>query len=144
MSANCNFALIATLIVLTACNDRNDQQLQRKLPGTWTLQLVYPTGGEFKSVTHLSPAGFYTSRITRTEGSNSVYTDDLEGSWRIENGSLIDTTTKHSNTNFLPHQRMVWRARIVRLTKNAFVVERDGTNDWGPPLDQVAFRRTSN
>jgi hypothetical protein len=134
------------LLGLSACNNRSDQQLQRQLQGTWTLQVTNPTGDEFKSATYVSPAGFYTSRITltRTGASNAVYNDELEGSWRIENGVLIDTTTRHSNTNFSPHQRMVWRARIVRFTENEFVVEQDGTNEWTSSLKQIAFRRSGN
>jgi hypothetical protein len=102
------FALLflALCLLLVACRDHqappepqsdalvpiaSDAELGKLLPGTWILEKP-----RFRSVTTLASNGSYVSHITTT-WSNETRTLNLEGTWQVKNGLLIDTITKHSD-----------------------------------------------
>jgi hypothetical protein len=81
----------------------------------------------FTSVATIASDGSYTARYTNV-GPAWVNEGFIEGTQQIKDGYLIDTMTKHSNTNaVLP---VILRARIIQFDDHQLVLqwEKMGTN----------------
>jgi hypothetical protein len=113
------FALsfLAISFLLVACSDRStppqvqhdaptsipsDSELNAILPGTWVLEQDWPAShSNMRSVVTVASNGAYVCHITGVTLSrtNAI---DLEGTWQIKDGCLIDTITKDSDPGFNP------------------------------------------
>ncbi len=100
----------------------SDAQVRQMLPGTWSV-----SSGDSRvhvSVDQTSTIGSdgrYASKITNTSTGSVI---DLEGTFQVSDGYLIDTMTKCSRTN--AHVPNVYRARIIRADSREMVFAFDG------------------
>ena len=71
--------------------------------------------------------------------SGVIRTADIEGKFQVRDGVLIDTMTKHSNTNaVLPRST---RARIVRINDREMVLNSESLGGQVSPTNDVVFRK---
>jgi len=131
------FILVALL--LAACNRQGNGTVQRISPGTWVVEGAYPNGGNFKSTLVVAPDGDYRCQIIARGSSNEVRTFELEGTFRIQDGVLLDTTTKNSSTNAqVPNTS---RARILRMDDREIVVRYEHVAGVEYPTNETVLRR---
>src|SRR5580692_4815308 len=88
-----------SLLLLLGCHKQSDAKVRNNLAGTWLFEKDFSNGNKYESAIIVSSNRDYVCNITMHGDSNSLWTYKLEGSWQIKNGFLIDTTTKHSDTN---------------------------------------------
>src|SRR5262245_44507920 len=107
------FLAFAAFFLLSGCNRKEDAANRQKLVGSWIVEGSYPHGGHFKRAITVAPDGHYTCQIASVNPHDSITrTSNIAGTFEINDGVLIDTVTKHSNSNaVLP---IVSRGRIVR------------------------------
>ena len=91
----------------------SDAQVRQMLPGTWALSW----GDSAHSTNIVGVDGRYTCRITDPRHSRAI---ELEGTFQVTDGVLIDTVTKNSQPNsFVPS---VYRGRIIRADGSEMIV----------------------
>jgi len=117
---------ILLILLLVGCR-HDTTKPQQRLVGTWLVDIVTLDGGHFRSVITVAPDGSYSCKFSKATTSG-VLTGAIEGRYEINRGTLIDTMTKHSNTNaVLPS---VSRAQIIRLDDQELVTQCEGmTNE---------------
>ena len=92
--------------------------------GTWVCEFDDPNGSHFKSTTVVAPDGRYMCHATTTGTNKISKTFEIEGNWEIKDGVLIDTMTKHSQTN-APIPRTS-RAQIIRRSDRELIAKWEG------------------
>jgi len=112
------FALV--LLLLSACNHQEDGADRQLPPGIWVVEGVYPSGGDFTSTITVAPDGAYRCQIVSHDSSNVARNFELEGTFRIQDGVLLDTNTKNSSTN--ARVPFISRSRILRMDERELVV----------------------
>lgn len=114
------FLLLALTATLAGCK-RPASSLSA---GTWKCDLDDPRGGHFRSTVILDSQGRYVCNGS-VPTSSGVRAFTVEGTMKIDGGFIVDTMTKHSNTNAqLPHTS---RAKIIRLSEGEIVAKWEGT-----------------
>jgi hypothetical protein len=121
------FLLLATILAMAACKRHEDSVLsstavaRKKLTGVWVSQVAIPSGGSMESTLTVASDGSYLCALSVHTLSNGVRKVELQGSFRVEEGYLIDTTTKNSQTNApVPTTE---RARIIRIDDAEIILE---------------------
>ena len=111
--------LLALAAVLAGCK----RPVSALSAGTWKCEQAYPSGGRFQSTVILDSQGHYVCNGSITT-SNGVRPFTIEGTMKVDDGFIVDTMTKHTNTNApLPH---TWRAKIIRLSEDEVVAKWEG------------------
>ena len=110
--------LIAISLLLTACSKhRSDAQVRQMLPGTWAVSFgdsSVQVGGGYTNI--IGADGRYAYQLINPTTGGVV---DVEGTFQVSDGYLIDTMTKCSRTNVqVPH---IYRGRIVRADSREMV-----------------------
>jgi hypothetical protein len=117
---NLRLQFFALLLLLTACNRNSDARLQGKLPGTWTTSHDYIGFTDTSTVT-VGPTGAYDMQVTEVSSNGTTRIFTLSGICDVRNGLLIDTITKHSQTDVpLP---VISTSSIVRLDTHELVIK---------------------
>ena len=113
------FLLLALTATLGGCKRRGSALSA----GTWKCDLDYPSGGHFQSTMILDSGGRYVCNGSVTT-SNGVRAFTIEGTMKIDGAFIVDTMTKHSNTNAsLPSTS---RAKIIRQSDREIVAKWEG------------------
>lgn len=107
--------ILALSLFLTACSHRSDAAIRKNLPGTWTVDV--DTNGTQSTFTVATNGDF----VCRTGGGI-----ELSGSFKVEDGFLVETVDSSSQTN--ARVPFVSRARILQSEANQMVVTFDGTD----------------
>jgi hypothetical protein len=117
--------LLSVALLLVGCGREKTSTAASRFPvGTWVCEFDYPNGSHFKSTTVVSSGGRYLCHGTSTGTNNISRSFELEGSWEIRDGFLIDTMTKHSQTNApVPTTS---RAQIIRRSDSELVTKWEG------------------
>lgn len=126
-------------MLLLACNRQHDGVARQMPPGTWVVEGTYPNGGSFKSTLRVAPSGDYQCQIVAFGSSNVARTFEMEGTFQIQNGVLIDTMTKYSNTNAQLPQ--ISCARILRMNERELVVDYERVAGVNYPTNETVFRK---
>jgi hypothetical protein len=117
-------SFFAVVLWVTACKrheDSADDKIRKKLPGIWVFEARFARGGDVVSTTTVAPDGSYVCTIAIPGRTNGPRTISMEGTFRVENGFLIDTITKNSQTNAsVPSTN---RGRIVRIDDRELVLD---------------------
>jgi hypothetical protein len=127
------FALTLFAIGLLAlgCN-KQTAPTQNKLVGTWVFETNNPNGEKFTSTITVGADGLYVGHITSLEHSNTLREFDLEGTWQIKDGVLIDIMTKHSGTTN-ENLKIGSRAQIIQFNQQQLIVRSlDNSANDGP------------
>jgi hypothetical protein len=135
------FAYLPLILLLAGCGQRSDSQMQKKLVGTWVLEETYAKGGDFKSTITVTTDGVYLCDLMTHSSSNVIRNFTLEGTWKIKDGILIDTTTKHSITNV--HLPLISNAKVLRLDDQELVLIDYNTSGVKDSRKETIFRRTA-
>jgi len=110
-------AFIALSLVLTSCG-RSDAKSQNQLTGTWIAD--FPNGVRSTCIVHAD--GSYFAQIAGFTNGRVV---SLEGKLQLKHGVLLDTCTKHSDTNatvpFVAH------GYIIRMNDREIVAKWEGS-----------------
>jgi hypothetical protein len=116
-----------------------DAEVRKNLPGKWMLNGTNSTGS-FESTWTINPNGWSVGQVVSSNFSDGILrTQDMSGRIEVGNGVLIETITRHSQTNAqLP---MISRFRIVRLNAGELVL-----NEWADKsgeflTNEIVFRR---
>ena len=138
----------AVVLLATACNRQEasgDAQIRKLLPGVWKLESPEQSENPskinlaFNSAITVGPDLSYVCTLTipaRTNGPRMVH---MEGSWEVRDGALIDTITKHSQTNApVP---MVSTGLVVRIDERELVVTDDPQPGASVTTNLTVFRR---
>lgn len=127
---------------MTACSrheDSADDKIRKKLPGTWVLEARHEGGRDVWSTVTVAPDGSYTCTLDLPGRTNGPRTISMEGTFRVEDGFLIDTATKDSQTNSpLPY---TVRSRIVRIDDRELVLDYERLPGFGYPTNQPVYRK---
>ena len=116
-------SFLSVLLLLSGCNHHSDAAIPRVLLGTWVAEGVYPLGVGFESTVKIASDGRYTCHLVCHNASNATRTCEIEGTFQVKDGVLIDTITKHSQTNApVP---IVLRERIVRMDRWEMVLSNE-------------------
>ena len=78
----------------------SDSELSQMLPGTWILEQDWPSNhSHSRSVVTVASNGAYMAQIKQVTpyATNAI---DLEGTWQVRDGCLIDIITKDSDPGF--------------------------------------------
>jgi hypothetical protein len=118
-------AFFVMSLFLTSCG-RSDVKGQQQLVGTWVAD--FPDGLRSRCI--VRPDGSYSARLDYTDGR--VIT--LEGRLRLEDGVIVDTCTKHSQTNatvpFVTH------GYIIHMDSHEIVARWEGSK-----VDETVMRK---
>ena len=114
--------LLAVCLLLIGCGRNSGLRPAPSSQGTWQLDRAgtgMNLGVQLHTTTMVDSDGRYSCETVAT-GSNRVVRFTLEGTWQIKDGYLIDTVTRHSDTNIA----VPWtnRARIVRITDQELAI----------------------
>jgi hypothetical protein len=132
------------VLLVTACSrheDSADDKIRKKLPGTWVLEARYEGGSDIRSKVTVAPDGSYACTLDLPGRTNGPRTISMEGTFRVEDGFLIDTVTKDSQTN--AKWLNTTRSRIVSIDDREFVLEDERLPGFGYPTNQPVFRKQS-
>jgi FtsP/CotA-like multicopper oxidase with cupredoxin domain len=99
----------------------SDDQVRRMLPGTWLVSSGDSVHVSVDRTNIIGADGRYASKIANPSTSSVI---DLEGTFQVSDGYLIDTMTKCSRTN--AHVPNVYRGRIIRADSREMVFAFDG------------------
>jgi hypothetical protein len=108
--------LFLVSLFLTACG-RGDSK-QQQLTGTWVAD--FPNGVRSTSTVH--PDGSYSARL---DGYTNGSVITLEGHVRLEDGVIVDTCTKHSQTN--TRVPFVTHGYIVHMDSHEIIAKWEGS-----------------
>ena len=132
----------AVVLLVTACSrheDSADDKIRKKLLGTWVLEARYEGGSDMRSTVTIAPDGSYACTLDLPGRTNGPRTISMEGTFRVEDGFLIDTVTKHSQTNAKwPNTS---RSRIVRIDDRELVLEYERLPEFGYPTNETVYRK---
>jgi hypothetical protein len=139
--------VLASVLLLTACRRKEethlspDTEMRKKLPGIWVFEPKYASGRNDQRVTTTVAAdGSYVTSIALPGRTNGPRTIKLEGTWRIEDGFLIDTITKDSQTNSSVPRTS--RDRIIRIDDRELELADPEKNPGTvSPTNQIIMRR---
>src|SRR6266446_4444592 len=92
-------AFLTLAFVLAGCSRQGDARVRNDLAGTWVATANYSNGGSFRSTITVDRNGNYVCQVVAHGDSGVIRTADIEGKFQVRDGVLIDTMTKHSNTN---------------------------------------------
>lgn len=140
--------VITLLLLLTACSQRessqlpSDDEVRTGLSGTWVIESRYADGAVLTNVITVAPNGDYVCKSSIHSASNHTWTVELEGTWRVENGTLVDNMTKYDHTNS-PYPRPQ-PARIVRFDGGELQVEYEKSPGVAYRTNPVIFRKQPN
>ena len=109
--------ILVLSLFLTACSHRSDAKIRENLPGTWSVDLA--AEGRRSTFTIATNGDF----VCRTSQGA-----ELSGSFQVEDGFLVETVAKSSQTN--AHLPFVSRWQILQSDANQMVVTDDGTNKF--------------
>jgi hypothetical protein len=146
-SALTNF-ILSSVLLFTACRQQkpspsSDEVMLKKLPGIWTCEYKYPSGGDSKSTIRVATDGSCQSTLSipgRKLGPRSI---EQSGTWRVENGFLVGTITNDSQTNAVVPSTN--RYRILRLDDRELVLEHlEKVPGVMYPTNQIVFSKQSN
>lgn len=123
---------LVLIVFLTACKKHNEIkpapsefELQQRLVGKWSCSKDYTNelstnGTTFESSVTVASNGTYVGDLSEYNPTH-LKSWHIEGTWKINNGFLIDTITKHSSTNaILPIEE---RAKIIRFDTNELILQ---------------------
>lgn len=96
----------------------SDADIRQRLPGTW---LFDSPGHYFRSTLTIASNGGYVCQLT-VSNRQSIRTNELEGTYQVKDGILIDTITKSSITN--EPVPLVFSNQIIRVNNSEFVYRR--------------------
>ncbi|HEX5219004.1 MAG TPA: hypothetical protein VFZ59_05505 [Verrucomicrobiae bacterium] len=133
-------SILAMVLLATACRphkDSADDRMQKGLSGTWIFEGKYARGGDTKETITVAPDGRYILVISMPTRTNGPRTVSLEGTLRVENGFLIDTVTKDSQTNApVPTTN---RIRIIRIDGRELVLDYERLPGTVHPTNQIVL-----
>lgn len=138
---------ILVLFVLVAACSRHpepapstDEGMQKKLAGVWIHERRSPFGQDIVATLEISPGGTYSAVTSFPKRKRGRPTLEDGGTWHIEAGFLIITSTTGSETNApVP---IVVRYRIVRLNDRELELEPPDTIDGVSILtNTVVYRK---
>ena len=109
------FTFIILCLLLTACG-RSDARLQRLVTGTWVVEV----GNNIQSVNIIKPDGSFAAKVTGFTNGSVVM---IEGTFRVNNGALVETVTKSSQKN--EQVPFVVQGHIMRLNDQEMVAKWD-------------------
>lgn len=114
-------------LFLTACG-HGDAKRQQQLTGTWVAD--FPNGVHSRLI--VKPDGSYSAQL---DGYTNGSVVTLEGHIQIEDGVIVDTCTKHSQTNatvpFVTH------GYIVHMDSHEIVAKWEGSQYDSTTLRKV-------
>lgn len=116
--------------------------MRNKLPGTWVFKPKYANGGDETITTKVALDGSYVTTIslpTRKLGPRIIR---QVGTWRVEDGFLIEEVTDDSQTNAsVPYTS---RTRIVRVDDHELELDNQQKSPGiVSPTNQIILRRQS-
>jgi hypothetical protein len=128
------------MLLLVGCSRQGNAEAQKNLSGRWTAAGDNSESSHFKSTVTVDPNGDYVCEVIFQSSWDGVTrTSNLAGRWEVRDGVLIDTITKHSQTNaILP---MISSARIVRLDGRQLVLTYGSSNQGAFPTNEIVFRK---
>jgi hypothetical protein len=134
--------LFASLLLAASCRrhaESSDEKIRRQLPGIWTFEARYANGDEALCQIAVAPGGSYSSTITFPHRTNGPRVISMQGTFRVEDGFLIDTTTKDSQTNgSVPH---TLRSRIIRIDDHELVLNDEKISGIVYATNETVFQR---
>ena len=133
-------SFLPVFLLLTGCNHHSDASVPTELMGTWVAEEVYTHGGSFESTVKIAPNGRYTCHVVHRNASNATHNVEIEGTFQVKDGVLIDTMTKHSQTNApVP---TTFHERIVRMDRREMVLS-DESYLQNTATNTVVWRKVS-
>jgi len=134
--------LVAIPLLVTACgrnSESADEKLRKQLPGVWMFEAKYASGSEALCRFTMASDGSYSSTITLPHRTNGPQVVSMEGTFRVEDGFLIDTVTKNSQTNAsVPSTN---RSRIVRIEGRELVLSDEKIPGTVSPTNETIYRK---
>jgi hypothetical protein len=131
--------LLAAILLSAGCKPQGDAKVRRNLPGSWIAAGNYPEGGRFTNTITVDPTGGYVCHVAAYGTDGILRTSDLAGKFEVRDGMLIDTMTRHSNTNApLPSTS---RCRIVRFDGRELVITLDESVRGNLKTNEVVLRK---
>jgi hypothetical protein len=137
------FASILAILALivSACNQNPDARAQKLLVGTWSMTANYEWGYNATITISIGPDGKYVCQVVGRGESGTERTFDMQGTWHVQNGVLIDTMIYNSTTNYtLPS---VSRGRIVRIDNREMLLRWERNEGWDYPTNETLYRKIS-
>jgi hypothetical protein len=128
------------MLLLTNCRQKGDAEVRRNLPGSWIAAGPDSAGGHFSNMITVARDGDYVAHVVSQYSSDGVErTYETAGKFEVRDGMLIDTMTKHSNTNaVLPY---TFRSRIVRFDGRELVLKAEPNDQVSFPTNDVVLRK---
>jgi hypothetical protein len=132
-------AVLTLAFLLAGCSRKGDAWIRKELVGTWASAGSYANGSTFKSTMTIARGDNYVCEVVVHSESGPTRTVKIEGTLQVRDGVLIDTMTKHSNTNaVLP---MSTRRRIVRIDEREMIVNWDSSLGLVSGTNELVLRR---
>jgi hypothetical protein len=113
--------------------------MDNKLPGTWVFEPKYGKSDDSMITTTVAPDHSYVCTITLPSRKIGPPIIRQEGTWRIENGFLIDELMKESQTNTSVPQTN--RSRIIRIDDQELELDQEKIPGIVYPTNQIILRR---
>jgi hypothetical protein len=132
-------ALLILTSLLAGCKRQSDARVPKGLSGTWVATGNYSSGTIFTSTITFDQNSNYVCRIVTQGASGTTRTSDIAGNFQIRGGMLIDTMTKHSNTNAVLPTSMP--TRIARIDDREMVLKWESIEGEHSPTNDVVFRK---
>ena len=133
--------IFIAVLFLAGCDRHHANPLvvrsHNDLTGTW---IVIGDDGYFKSTTTIDTNGNYVANaVYKSHWDEILRTNHIEGTFKIQDGLLVDTMLKNRNTNAeLP---CISRAKIIRFDEQELAVH--GSNGTPDGYDAV-FQKENN
>ena len=130
---------LALVLLLPACGRReksalsSDDKLRRELPGIWFFVAKYEKDSDHTITITVAPDGSYVSIFASPDRKLGPRTIRQEGSWRVEDGLLIETVNPGHQGQALLVVRMqgdVWAVIAERRGEKTRLVTAYRSRKW--------------
>jgi hypothetical protein len=134
MRCRTTFIILAAGFALLSCKQNEDLRAQGKLAGTWLFHTNTTQGVDLTYTITVAPDGSFVCRQAQTVGQESTnYT--LEGVYRVKDGVVIETVTKHSHPGYVVPS--VVRGRLIKLDAHEWVVQNETNKEQQSVMRRV-------
>jgi hypothetical protein len=137
--------ILVLLVLVAACKRHHepapssDEGFRKQLTGVWSGEHKFSSDSDSMEKIEMDRDGTFAATIAMPERKFGPHMIELNGTWRVENGFLIETTTRDSQTNSkLPS---VWRAKIVHIDDRELELNAEKIDGVGYPTNQLIYTK---
>ena len=138
-------SILVLMMLVLACRPRRestsspDEQMRTKLAGVWVGVQKYASGHDVMNTMEVTSDGTCTTKLSIPERKVGPRTIEQTGTWRLEDGVLVETITSDSQTNARVPDMV--RFKILRIDDHELELDVDRVGGLVYPTNRFIFTK---